>query len=137
MWKNSLKFIEPNLSGVGGIHLAPTGDRMIADVVFPVLQRIDPHLAIRAGQDQRELFIQEMLDHLEAIGRPGQHVCFVEPKYSDTGIDEQSALAEYYLERHGLKICTPIRRSCTSKTAKCVTKARRSTWPIATTRCAI
>ena len=45
-----------------------------------------------------------MLDHLEAIGRAGQHVCFVEPKYADTGIDEQTALAEYYLQRHGLKI---------------------------------
>jgi hypothetical protein len=104
MWKDSLKFIEPNLSGVGGIHLAPTGDSLIADFVIPVLKRMDPTLQLERGTDQRELFIQEVLDHLEAIGRPGQHVCFVEPKYADTGIDEQTALAEYYLKRHGLKI---------------------------------
>ncbi len=104
MWKDSLKFIEPNLSGVGGIHLAPTGDSLIADFVIPVLKRIDPTLQLERGTDLRELFIQEVLDHLEAIGRPGQHVCFVEPKYADTGIDEQTALAEYYLKRHGLKI---------------------------------
>ena len=56
------------------------------------------------GRDLRELFIQEILDHLEAIGRKGHHVCFIEPKYSGTGIDEQAPLAEYYLHRHGLNI---------------------------------
>lgn len=104
MWKDSLRFIEPNLSGVGGIHLAPTCDSLIADFVVPMLQRADPRLQLEPGPDLRELFIQEVLEHLEAIGRPGRHVCFVEPKYAVSGIDEQTALAEYYLHRHGLKI---------------------------------
>jgi hypothetical protein len=104
MWKDSLRFIEPNLSGVGGIHLAPTCDRLIADLVVPVLQGVDPQLQLEPGPDLRELFIQEVLEHLEAIGRSGQHVCFVEPKYALSGIDEQTALADYYLHRHGLKI---------------------------------
>lgn len=104
MWKDSLRFIEPNLSGVGGIHLAPTCDSLIADFVVPVLQGMDATLRLERGPDLRELFIQDVLDHLEAIGRKGQHVCFVEPKYADTGIDEQTALADYYLKRHGLKI---------------------------------
>src|SRR5262249_16798062 len=104
MWKDSLRFIESNLSGVGGIHLAPTCESLIADFVVPVLERIDPTLHLVRGPDLRELFIQDVLDHLEAIGRPGQHVCFVEPKYADSGIDEQTALADYYLARHGLKI---------------------------------
>ncbi len=104
MWKDSLRFIEPNLSGVGGIHLGPTCDSLIADLVLPVMQRFDPQLQLERGPDLRELFIQEVLEHLEAINRPGQHVCFVEPKYAGCGIDEQTALAEYYLHRHGLKI---------------------------------
>jgi hypothetical protein len=104
MWKDSLRFIESNLSGVGGIHLAPTCESLIADFVVPVLERIDPTLHLVRGPDLRELFIQDVIEHLEAIGRPGQHVCFVEPKYADTGIDEQTALADYYLARHGLKI---------------------------------
>lgn len=104
MWKDSLRFIEPNLSGVGGIHLAPTCDSLIADFVAPVLARIDPTLQLERGPDLRELFIQDVLEHMEAIGRKGQHVCFVEPKYADSGIDEQTALADYYLQRHGLKI---------------------------------
>ncbi len=104
MWKDSLKLVEPNLSGVGGIHLGPTAEGLLIDLVLPVLQQQDPDLELEVGHDLRELFIQELLDHLEAIGRKGRHVCFIEPKYSQLGIDEQVALAEYYLQRHGLKI---------------------------------
>jgi len=59
---------------------------------------------MEAGQDLRELFIQEVLDHLDALGRPGRNVCFIEPKYAGDGIMEQAALAEYYQEQHGLTI---------------------------------
>ena len=104
MWKDTLRLIEPNLSGIGGIHLCPTAEELLLDLVLPVLQEHDPRLVMEQGQDLRELFIQELVDHLEAIGRKGQHVCFIEPKYSGTGIDEQAPLAEYYLKRHGLKI---------------------------------
>src|SRR5580704_8430155 len=37
MWKDSLRFVEPNLSGIGGLHLVPTAERIVADVVVPVL----------------------------------------------------------------------------------------------------
>ncbi len=104
MWKDSLRLIEANLSGVGGIHFCPTVEQLLVDLVMPVLQQSDPKLQMECGQDLRELFIQELMDHLEAIGRRGQHVCFIEPKYAGTGIDEQAPLAEYYLQRHGLKI---------------------------------
>ena len=104
MWKDSLHFMEPNLSGVGGIHLIPNVEQLLADVVVPALQRHDPKLRLEAGQDLRELFIQEVLDHLEGIGRSGRNLCFVEPKYSGDGPVEQECLAEYYQERHGLNI---------------------------------
>jgi hypothetical protein len=104
MWKDSLRFMEPNLSGVGGIHLIPACEQLLADVVMPVVQAYDARLVLEAGQDLRELFIQEVLDHLDAIGRRGRTVCFIEPKYSGDGPVEQSALAEYYRERHGLII---------------------------------
>jgi len=35
MWKNSLHFVEPNLSGVGGLHLIPTCEQLLADIVLP------------------------------------------------------------------------------------------------------
>ncbi|MGQ0604964.1 MAG: hypothetical protein ACT4QE_25065 [Anaerolineales bacterium] len=104
MWKDSLHFMEPNLSGVGGIHLIPSAEQMLAEVVMPRLQKHDPQLRLEAGQDLRELFMQEVHDHLEAIGRPNGNVCFIEPKYSGDGPVEQAMLAEYYRERHDLTI---------------------------------
>lgn len=104
MWKDSLKFVEPNMSGIGGLHLVPTCEGIVADVVVPVLQAYDPQLRLELGQDIRELLIQEVQDHLEVLGRKAQNVCFVEPKYAGSGPDEQQALAEYYHQRYGLKI---------------------------------
>src|SRR6516162_7009771 len=36
MWKASLRFVEPNLSCIGGLHLVPTADGIVAEVVLPV-----------------------------------------------------------------------------------------------------
>ena len=69
MWKDSLRFMEPNLCGVGGIHLGPACEQLLADIVLPVLQAQDPELDMEVGQDFREIFIQEVLDHLQALGR--------------------------------------------------------------------
>src|SRR5262249_61893850 len=104
MWKSSLQFVEPNLSGIGGLHLVPTAERIVADLVLPVLQEHDPQLQLEVGPDIRELLMQEVLDHLEALGRPARNICFVEPKYAGSGPDEQEALAQYFHERYGLKL---------------------------------
>ena len=104
MWKDSLRFMEPNLCGVGGLHMGPTCEQLLADVALPAIQQYDAGLQMEVGQDLREMFIQEVFDHLQAIGRAGHNVCFVEPKYSGQGPDEQEALAQYYHERHGLKV---------------------------------
>ena len=104
MWKDSLRFVEPNLSGIGGLHLIPTCERIVYDIVLPVLQAQDPRLRLELAPDIRELLMQEVLDHLEAIGRRGRNVCFVEPKYAGSGPDEQEALAQYFHDRFGLKV---------------------------------
>jgi hypothetical protein len=104
MWKDSLRFVEPNLSGIGGLHLVPTCERIVADVVLPVLQAQDDQLQLQVCQDIRELLMQEVLDHLEAVGRKAQNICFVEPKYAGSGPDEQEALAAYFHERYGTKL---------------------------------
>ncbi len=104
MWKDSLRFVEPNLSGIGGLHLVPTAENILADLVLPVLRQIDGSLRLELGQDIRELLMQELLEHLQTLGRPSQTICFIDPKYAGSGPDEQDALARYYHDRHGLAV---------------------------------
>jgi hypothetical protein len=104
MWKDSLRFVEPNLGGIGGLHLVPTAERIVADVVVPVLRAHDPQLHLHLGYDIRELLMQEVLDHLEALGRPARHLCFVEPKYAGSGPDEQEALARHFHDHYQIKV---------------------------------
>jgi hypothetical protein len=104
MWKDTIRFVEPNLSGIGGLHLIPTAEAIVGDVVVPELRRQDPSLQLEVGKDVRELLMQEAIDHLESLGRRGQNVCFIEPKYAGSGPDEQEALAQYFRERHGMRV---------------------------------
>lgn len=104
MWKDSLKFVEPNMSGIGGLHLVPMCEQIIEQLVFPMLSGCDGNIQLEIGQDIRELLIQEVMDHLEVIGRKAQNLCFVEPKFAASGIDEQQVLAEYFHSRHGMRM---------------------------------
>jgi carboxypeptidase Taq len=98
-WQDSLRFMEPNLSGVGGIHLGPLAETLVMRDVVPTLQSYDPLLAIDAPRDQRDLFLQVLLDHARTIGAAGQNLALIEPKYVAEGPDEQSHLVEYYRSR--------------------------------------
>jgi hypothetical protein len=104
VWKETLKFVEPNLTGIGGLHLIPSVEEILDEVVVPLILSQDPGLRIRRLTDARELLLDELTEHLTAIGRPGGCVCFIEPKYELEGIDEQRRLVEYYQRRHGLEM---------------------------------
>ncbi|HEX2572593.1 MAG TPA: hypothetical protein VH877_23800 [Polyangia bacterium] len=104
-WKNTLAFVEPNLGGIGGLHLVPTAERILADLVVPVLRKNDPLLQLEVAQDMRNLLMQEMIDHLQALGRPARTICFIDPKYAGSGPDEQSALTEHFHARFGITVC--------------------------------
>jgi hypothetical protein len=103
-WKDSLRFVEPNMSGIGGLHLVPTCDRIMGDVVLPALRAQDGQLQLEIGPDIRDLLMQEVLDHLQAIGRPARTILFVEPMGDGTGTDEQEALAQHFHDRFGLVV---------------------------------
>lgn len=104
MWKETLRFVEPNMSGIGGLHLVPTCEAILSELVLPVLVNHDERLKLEIGQDIRQLLIHEVLDHLEAIGRPPRNVCFVEPRFLASGIDEQEDVARYYQDRFGMRV---------------------------------
>jgi carboxypeptidase Taq len=103
-WQDSLKFMEPNLSGVGGIHLGPLAESLVMRDVVPTLQSYDPLLAIDAPRDQRDLFLQVLLDHARTISSRGRNLALVEPKYVAEGPDEQSQLVEYYRAQRGIEL---------------------------------
>ena len=83
--------------------MVPTCERLLAEIVVPVLQAGDGGLDLAVGHDMRDLLTQELLDHIAAIGS-GPQVCFVEPKYAGNGPDEQEQLTRYLRERHGLTV---------------------------------
>jgi carboxypeptidase Taq len=103
-WQDSLHFMEPNLAGVGGIHFAPLAEQLVLRDIVPTLSAHDPGLAIELPLDQRSLFVQVLIDHARAIGRPASRLCFVEPLYVHDGPDEQAVLSKFLAERHGLAI---------------------------------
>jgi hypothetical protein len=104
MWKDSIKFLEPNLTGIGGLHLGPTAMSILADLVVPALIAHDSGIRLQLPEDIRELLLHEMLEHLDAIGRPNGQIALVDPKYELEGPDEPEALVEYYRRRHGLSV---------------------------------
>ena len=72
--------------------------------IVPTLLGHDPGLVIEMPRDQRDLFIQVLIDHARAIGRESCQLCFVEPKYVHDGPNEQSVLSDYLSRKHNLTI---------------------------------
>ncbi|HEX7533377.1 MAG TPA: hypothetical protein VF340_09080, partial [Methyloceanibacter sp.] len=103
-WQDSLHFMEPNLSGVGGIHFAPVAEQLVMRDIVPTLLGHDPGLVIEMPRDQRDLFIQVLIDHARTIGRDSCQLCFVEAKYVHDGPNEQSVLSDYLSRKHNLTI---------------------------------
>src|SRR5688572_28755789 len=103
-WKDSIKFMEPNLTGIGGLHIAPTSMELLADLVVPALLMQDSTIRLQLAEDIRDLLLQDLLEHLDAIGRPEGQIVLVDPKYSIDGPDEMQALVDYYKERYGITL---------------------------------
>jgi len=103
-WQDSLLFMEPNLSGVGGLHFGPLAETLVMRDVVPTLMGYDPSLSIELPRDQRDLFLQVLLDHARAIGRSGTNLCLVEPKYVAEGPEEQSHLVAYFRAHRNIEL---------------------------------
>ena len=104
IWKDTLRFVEPNLTGIGGLYLVPAVEEVVDGVIVPLLQSQDPGIRLTRLLDARILLLRELVEHLEVVGRPGGNICLVEPKYELEGIDEQRRLVEYYGDRHGIQV---------------------------------
>jgi hypothetical protein len=103
-WKDSIKFMEPNLTGIGGLHMSPTSMEVLADIMVPAMMVQDSTIRLQLSEDIRDLLLQDLLEHLDAIGRPEGQIVLVDPKYSIDGPDEMQALMDYYKERYGITV---------------------------------
>jgi carboxypeptidase Taq len=103
-WKDTLSFVEANLGGVGGIHIAPVAEELVWRDVVPLVDRHDPTLRLALPRDQRQLFLQVLLDHAARIGRTGGTIALLEPCYVSGGPVEQSHLLEHLSARFQAKI---------------------------------
>jgi hypothetical protein len=103
-WKETLRFVEPNLTGIGGLHLIPSVEEVVDGTMVPLLNAQDHGFRLSRLADARELLLEFLAGHLTAIGRPGGRVCLIEPKYELEGIDEQRRLVEYYRRLHGIEM---------------------------------
>jgi hypothetical protein len=104
IWKDTLRFVEPNLTGIGGLYLVPAVEEVVDGVVVPLLASQDQGISLTRLLDARILLLKELVEHLEVVGRPGGTICLVEPKYELEGIDEQRRLVEYFGDRHGIQM---------------------------------
>ena len=100
-WKETLAFVEPNLTGVGGLHLVPSVEEIVDEAIAPLVAEYAPEVGLRRLPDARELLLAALERQLAAVGRPGGTICLVEPKYEQEGIDEQRRLVEYFARAHG------------------------------------
>lgn len=95
-WKNALEFMEANLTGVGGVHLIPTAENIILEVIAPALQTIAPDLILETLYDLRELFMHELHDQARLMQRRGGAIALIDPKFVMEGANEQDALQTFY-----------------------------------------
>lgn len=100
-WQDTLQFVEPNLSGIGGLHMLPASDRIVHEEVLPALSC---GVTWERTPDIRELLMQEIVDHLVATGRSGRHVVLVEPGETTPGPDEQGDLMRHFRVRYGVEV---------------------------------
>src|SRR5262249_16918899 len=87
------------------IYFTPLAEQLVLRDVLPTLRAHDPELRIQLPRDQRDLFLQVLIDHARAIGRGDTcRLCFVEPKYVHDGPDEQGGLSRYLASQYNITI---------------------------------
>jgi hypothetical protein len=102
-WKETLKFLEPNLGGIGGLHVLPMADHVVASTTVPLLRTVDAGLQLERNVDVRGQLMEYLLEHMEALGRPFRTLCFIEPKFAGSGPEEQALLAEFFRRHYDVR----------------------------------
>ena len=103
VWKDMFKFVEPNLTGIGGLHLIPSVEEILSEIVVPLIVAQDAGLRLERLADAANCSTASSWPSSRRSGARGDACALVEPKYELEGIDEQRRLVEYLQDRHGME----------------------------------
>jgi hypothetical protein len=67
-WQKTLKFLEPNVVGIGGMRYSPNAEEVMLDRVVPALTDADDEMALEHNFDPRALLMDDLLEHARALG---------------------------------------------------------------------
>ena len=95
-WKESLRFFEPNLCGVGGIHLGPTCEQMLMEIVVPELTATIRQ-CMGAGPGPARAVHPGSARPFGSHRPPRANFCS-SSRSTRTGPSEQAPLAQYFHE---------------------------------------
>ena len=95
-WQRDFRMLEPNAVGVGGVHYAPVGCRIVLDVVDDLLRRALPGLRVAPTADPRQMLLGELTLVARKIGTPLRRIALIENTDYTTGTDEFGELARYF-----------------------------------------
>ena len=66
-WQPTMKFVEVNVVGIGGMTYAPALERALERHVAPALLEADERLTLARNLDPRELLLEDLRDHARAL----------------------------------------------------------------------
>ncbi|HEX5818028.1 MAG TPA: hypothetical protein VFY20_04075 [Gemmatimonadales bacterium] len=120
-WRETLQYLEPNLHGVGGLHLVPSAAEVVATVMAPAIGVVEPELALAPTPDLRALLVEVLLGHLDALGDRGGAIALLEPLDAEDGPNDQEPLARHLREAYGLTVvhADPQQLHCRDGAAWC------------------
>jgi diaminobutyrate-2-oxoglutarate transaminase len=99
-WDHSFSFFETNGVGVGGMHYAPECADIVRRLVVPAMHRYAPALVLRAQDDMRQLLLEQITMHAQAIHKRRLNTAFIQTR-AHGGPTEFPFLVEY-LKNHGI-----------------------------------
>jgi hypothetical protein len=99
-WDKSLQFFETNSVGVGGMHYAPACADIMQRIVIPAMHRYAPALVLRPQDDMRQLLLEQITIHAQAIRKRRLNTAFLQTRVHG-GPTEFPFLVEYF-NRHGI-----------------------------------
>ena len=107
--------MEPNLSGVGGIHFGPLAETLVMRDVVPTILAHDPTSASSCRATSAICSCRCCSITPRAIGRPSANLCLDRAEVRAGGPERAVAPREYYQSQRGIDAAyTPIRASCGS-----------------------